>query len=60
MAQEQESNPPMTVREMAALGGNARAKGLTKKRRKEIAQKAAQARWGDKTVTVTATRPKAE
>lgn len=50
----------MTVREMAALGGNARAKGLTKKRRKEIAQKAAQARWGDKTVTVTATRPKAE
>lgn len=29
----------------ASKGGNARAKKLTKKRRKEIAQKAARARW---------------
>lgn len=30
----------------AARGGNARAKKLTKKRRKEIATNAANARWG--------------
>jgi hypothetical protein len=36
---------PMTVQEFAALGGKARAKGLTAKRRKEIAAKAAAARW---------------
>lgn len=32
----------------AAKGGRARAKKLTKKRRKEIATKAANARWGKK------------
>ena len=30
---------------LGRLGGQARAKGLTKKRRKEIAQKAARSRW---------------
>jgi len=30
------------------VGGNARAKALTAKRRKEIAQKAAAVRWGHK------------
>lgn len=30
----------------ATKGGNARAKKLSKKRRSEIARKAAQARWG--------------
>jgi hypothetical protein len=30
---------------LGRLGGQARAKGLSKKRRKEIAQKAAHARW---------------
>lgn len=34
--------------ESTAKGGNARAKKLTKKRRKEIATKAANARWGGK------------
>jgi hypothetical protein len=48
MAQDQEEKPPLTVREMAAMGGNARAKGLSKKRRKEIAKAGAAARWGDK------------
>ena len=32
-----------------AIGGKARAKSLTPKRRKEIAQKAAAARWGSST-----------
>jgi len=31
------------------IGGRARAKKLTAKRRKEIARKAAEARWGKKT-----------
>jgi hypothetical protein len=35
----------MTVAEMTSLGGRARAKKLSPKRRKEIAQKAAAARW---------------
>jgi hypothetical protein len=30
---------------LGRLGGEARAKGLSRKRRKEIAQKAARARW---------------
>jgi hypothetical protein len=29
-------------------GGQARAQGLSKRRRREIAKKAAQARWGNK------------
>ncbi len=44
---EEEKNP-MTVRDMAAMGGKARAQQLTKKRRKEIAVEAARARWGEK------------
>jgi len=35
----------LTARELQSMGGNARAKKLTDKRRKEIAQGAAQARW---------------
>lgn len=35
----------LTVREMAAKGGKARAKGMTKKERKESASHAAQERW---------------
>jgi len=38
----------MTVKEFAALGGKARAKAMPAKRRKEIAKKAAAARWGTK------------
>ena len=38
----------MTVSEMAKLGGDARAKKLSKKRRKEIAQNAIAARWKNK------------
>ena len=37
----------MTVEEMAALGGRARADKMTKVRRSEIAKTAAQARWKD-------------
>lgn len=48
MEKESKQKPSLTVKEMAAMGGKARAKGLTKKRRKEIAAGAAQARWGDK------------
>jgi hypothetical protein len=34
--------------ELGRLGGKARAAGLSKKRRKEIAKKAAQTRWGNR------------
>jgi hypothetical protein len=50
MAQEEEEKAPLTVREMAVMGGNARAKTLSKKRRKEIARAGAEARWGKKKV----------
>jgi hypothetical protein len=33
---------------LGRMGGKARAEGMSKKRRKEIAQKAAAARWKDK------------
>lgn len=36
------------MRESGKLGGIARAESLTPKRRKEIARKAAQRRWGNK------------
>ena len=36
----------LTVRQMASLGGKARAKSLSAKRRREIAVKAINARWG--------------
>jgi hypothetical protein len=48
MAQAGKEKTPLTVKEMAAMGGNARAKGLSKKRRQEIAKAAAEARWADK------------
>jgi len=35
------------AQELGRLGGKARAKGLSKKRRREIAQKAAKARWNE-------------
>lgn len=36
---------PITVQDMAAMGGKARAKALSKERRKEIAKNAIQKRW---------------
>lgn len=39
---------PLTVVESGRLGGHARREKLTKARRKEIAQQAARARWGEK------------
>jgi hypothetical protein len=33
------------AQELGRMGGKARAEGLTKKRRREIAKKAAQSRW---------------
>jgi hypothetical protein len=41
---ESEGKDPAAVA-LGRRGGKARAEGLSKKRRKEIAQKAAQARW---------------
>jgi hypothetical protein len=38
----------LTAEEWARRGGDARSKSLTAKRRKEIAKKAAEARWGKK------------
>lgn len=54
--QEREESPPhqepsptlLTVAEMTAMGGKARAKALTKERRQAIAKKAAAARWKKK------------
>ena len=34
------------AQELGRLGGKARAKGMSAKKRKEIAKKAAQSRWG--------------
>jgi hypothetical protein len=48
MEKKPDEKPSLTVKEMAAMGGKARAKGMTKKRRKEIASEAAKARWGQK------------
>lgn len=46
MANEsKEKGSPLTVQELAAMGGDARAKRLSKKRRAEIASAAAKARW---------------
>jgi hypothetical protein len=38
----------ITLKQMTRLGGLARSKSLTKKRRREIATKAAKARWSKK------------
>jgi hypothetical protein len=35
----------ITLTELSSMGGKARAKALTESRRKEISQKAIQARW---------------
>jgi general stress protein YciG len=41
-------SPKQYAQEFARKGGNARAKALTPEQRKEIARKAAQARWAKK------------
>jgi len=51
MAKEKEPTPEMVKQVFSMMGkrgGPARAKALTQKRRKEIARKAAAARWADK------------
>ena len=48
MADENDEKKPMTVQELAAMGGRARAEMLSKKRRSEIAKQAAAKRWGAK------------
>lgn len=49
-------NKPLTVQELAAMGGKARAKALSKKQRSESARKAVQKRWEKKTVSTTRKR----
>jgi hypothetical protein len=51
MDKNRRAPPPMTVTEMAAMGGNARRDKLTKTRRREIAKHAAKTRWAGKNVT---------
>lgn len=46
-----EQQPPLTVSEMAAMGGKARAKRLSKQARSASAKKAAEARWKKKPPT---------
>lgn len=48
MAEENDEKKPMTVQELAAMGGRARAETLSKKRRSEIAKQGAAKRWGKK------------
>jgi hypothetical protein len=50
MPKKKEVDPAMSqaAKAMGSLGGHARAKNLTKKRRKEIASDAAKKRWADK------------
>jgi hypothetical protein len=45
---DKETPKPMTVQEMASMGGKARAESLTESRRKEIAQNAIAKRWAMK------------
>jgi hypothetical protein len=45
MALKKNSKKPLTVTEMARMGGEATAKKLTPEQRKESARKAARARW---------------
>jgi hypothetical protein len=44
--QEPKAAPKSAAAELGSRGGKARAAALTKKKRKEIAQKAAKSRWG--------------
>jgi hypothetical protein len=53
MAKGKEEKPSLTVKELAAMGGAARAKGMTKARRKEIAKNAAKARWANRSNAAT-------
>lgn len=50
------SDGPMTVKDLASMGGKARADSLSGARRKEIAKKAAAARWGKKASKKGATK----
>jgi hypothetical protein len=45
------SKRPLTVNELAAMGGKARAKALTKEQRQAAAKKAIAARWAKKRST---------
>jgi hypothetical protein len=45
MTAKKHRKKPLTVSEMARLGGQATAKKLTPKQRRESARKAAKARW---------------
>jgi hypothetical protein len=45
---EADKKVPLTKKQAAEIGGKQRAVSLTKKRRKEIAKKAARQRWGAK------------
>jgi hypothetical protein len=45
MTEANDQKPPMTVKELAAMGGKARADTLKPKRREQIAKDAATARW---------------
>jgi hypothetical protein len=52
VGEETEDTPPddgknKAAQELGKLGGVARAKSMTAKRRKEIAKKAAKSRWGN-------------
>jgi hypothetical protein len=42
---EEKLGPKSAAAELGSKGGKARAEALTKKRRKEIAEKAARSRW---------------
>jgi hypothetical protein len=48
MAKKRKPGTVLTVQEFAAMGGKARAKGLSKAQRQEIAKKGAAARWRKK------------
>ena len=48
MAKKKPKNNPATLEEFRSLGGQERAKKLTKARRKQIATAAARARWAGK------------
>lgn len=47
MAKE-ETGTPMTVKELAAMGGRARAQALSREERKQIARDGANAMWAKK------------
>ena len=50
MLDVKDKKKPLTSSEMGKLGGRARANKLSRRRRVEIARKAASVRWKDKTI----------